>query len=169
MNKNLPYRPILKLPKSNMEKMMDVIGIGMFVVSILYLLLNWGNIPEEIPAHFNGAGEVDRWGSKMELIILPIIGVFLLLILALFEKAPHMHNYPNRVDESNVEQFYLNSRKMLNAIKNMCLVTFAILIVQIVRVSLGHIDGLGSWLLLVVLAILLIPIARGIYKQSKIK
>ena len=30
--------------------------------------------------------------------------------MGLLEKAPHMHNYPARLNESNVKAFYLNSK-----------------------------------------------------------
>ncbi len=60
------------------------------------------HLPDQIPGHFNGLGEVDRWGSKYEIIILPIIGVFIFALMSLLEKAPHMHNYPKRLNENNV-------------------------------------------------------------------
>lgn len=80
-----------------------------------------------------------------------------------------MHNYPKRINESNVEQFYLASRKMLNMIKNICLLLFALLTIQIVRVSLGEINTLGVWFLPIILIIIFVTITFGIIKQSKIK
>ncbi|MFC7684806.1 DUF1648 domain-containing protein [Ureibacillus sp. GCM10028918] len=129
MKKYLPHRPILHLPKTKFEMMMDAIGIVLFVGSIVFLIMNWDGIPDKVPVHFNGAGEVDRFGSRVELIILPIIGLFIFVLMSLLEKVPHMHNYPNRINESNAELFYLPSRKLLNVIKNICLVMFAYLIV----------------------------------------
>ena len=169
MKDYLPYRPILKLPKTRIEKTFDGIGILLFVGAILYVVMNWGNIPDDVPAHFNEAGEVDRWGSKFEFIILPIIGLFLFVLMSLLEKAPHMHNYPSRINESNVEQFYLHSRKLLNVIKNICLMMFAYLIVQIGRVALGKIETLGIGFVPVILIILFGAIGIGLFKQSKIK
>nr|WP_106779752.1 DUF1648 domain-containing protein [Lysinibacillus timonensis] len=163
------YRPILNLPKTTLERVLDIIGGGVFLLSIIYAIVNWGSIPDQIPGHFNGAGEVDRWGSKYELIILPIIGMFLFVFMTLFEKAPHMHNYPERLNEDNVEQFYLNSRKMLNIIKNICLITFAVLLVQIIRVAKGEIHTLGNWFLPLLIVAVVIPIVIGLYKSSKIK
>lgn len=169
MKNNLPYRPILQLPKSKLEKVLDVTGIILFGGAIFYLIINWGNIPAKVPAHFNGIGEVDRWGSKYELLILPIIGLFLFVIMSLLEKAPHMHNYPQRLTEANVDQFYLHSRKLVNAIKNICFIMFAYLIVQIVRVSLGVIESIGLWFVPILLIAIFGVIAIGIYKQIKIK
>ncbi|RUL56899.1 DUF1648 domain-containing protein [Lysinibacillus antri] len=169
MNNKLLYRPILKLPKTKVEKIMDAMGLGIFLLAILFLIVNWGNIPEEVPGHFNATGEVDRWGSKVEVIILPIIGTFLFMLMSAFEKAPHMHNYPKRINETNAYQFYTQSTRLLNVVKNLCLVMFAFLIVQIVRVSLGDIQSLGLLFLPVFLIILFGVMISGIYKQSKIK
>ena len=163
------YRPILKLPKTKYEKIWDCIGGGLFVLSIFYIFVMWGKLPEEIPGHFNGAGEVDRWGSKMELFILPFIGIFLWIFLGLLEKAPHMHNYPARLNERNVEAFYLNSRKILNEVKNFCLILFAAISFQMVRISLGEAESLGWWFLPIVLIGTAIPIIKGIVAIIKIK
>lgn len=163
------YRPILTLPKTKYEKFLDVIGSGLFTVSILFIILQWGNLPEEIPAHFNAKGEVDRWGSKIEVLILPGIGIFMWIFLGLLEKAPHMHNYPARLNERNVEAFYLNSRKLCNEVKNFCLILFAIISCEIVLVALGKIEGLGWWFLPVVLIGTGIPILKGLIASSKIK
>lgn len=163
------YRPILKLPKTKSEKLWDYIGCGIFILSILYLIIMWGEIPEEIPGHFNGAGEVDRWGSKIELFILPFIGAFLWILLSLLEKAPHMHNYPARLNENNVKAFYLNSRKTLNVIKNLCLIIFAVITFQIVRIAIGEIETIGWWLLPIILIGTAIPIMKGIVATFKIK
>jgi len=163
------YRPILKLPKTKFEKLWDYIGCGIFMLSILYIFIMWGEIPEEVPRHFNGAGEVDRWGTKIELFILPFIGVFLWILLSLLEKAPHMHNYPARLNENNVKAFYLNSRKTLNEIKNLCLIIFAVISFQMVRIAIGEVETIGWWLLPIVLIGTAIPIIKGIVATFKIK
>lgn len=164
-----PYRPVIELSKTRLEKVLDFIGCGIFLLSLIYTVFNWTLLPDQIPGHFNGVGEVDRWGSKYEIIILPIIGLFIFVLMSLLEKAPHMHNYPKRINEFNVQQFYLNSRITLNMTKNSCLVIFAVLIVQIVRVAKGEIQSLGGWFLPVFLLLIFIPMIVGIYRSSKIK
>ncbi|SOC05183.1 uncharacterized protein DUF1648 [Ureibacillus xyleni] len=169
MNGKLPYRPIVHIPKTKIEKMTDIICFGLFVLSLVYVVFNWGKIPDEIPGHFNATGEVDRWGSKYELFILPIIGTLQFILMSLLEKAPHMHNYPKRINASNVEQFYLQSRKLLNVIKNISLLMFGFLIVQIVRVTKGDIQTLGAWFMPILIGIIFIVVVIGIFQQKKIK
>src|SRR5690554_3498 len=121
-------KPKIKIEKTMSEKIWDIIGYSSFIGSIIFLVYAWGKLPEEIPAHFNLAGEVNRWGSKYEILILPIIGGFTFLFMQVLEKFPQVHNYPKRFNESNAEEFYLNSRKLLNVVKNMTLIIFAFII-----------------------------------------
>ena len=60
----------------------------------LFLIIIWGRLPEEVPAHYNAYGTVDRWGSKWELLLLSGIGAFILLLMQTLEKFPEVHNYP---------------------------------------------------------------------------
>ncbi|KGR74680.1 DUF1648 domain-containing protein [Ureibacillus sinduriensis] len=169
MKNNLPYRPILHLRKSNLEKVLDGLGIVLFGAAIIFLIINWHRIPDHVPIHFKASGEADRFGSKVELVVLPIIGLFIFVLMSLLEKAPHMHNYPVRINESNVERFYLHSRKLLNIVKNVCLWMFSYLIIQIGRVSLGELHSLSIGFVPVFLFILFGTIGIGLYKQTKIK
>ncbi len=59
--------------------------IPLIVTCVVFQLL-----PERIPAHYNAAGEIDRYGSKWESFLLPIVGIaaslLLLLFMHIFEK-----------------------------------------------------------------------------------
>lgn len=162
-------RPKISIPKTRSEWVWDIVGYSFFIGSIILLIVFWSNIPETVPAHFNASGEIDRWGSKWELFIFPIIGVLTCLFMQLFEKHPEWHNYPERLNESNAKQFYLLSRKMLNQLKNICLIIFSFLLLESVFISLGSHIGFGKWFLPLVVIGTLIPIIIGIMKQRKIK
>lgn len=163
------YRPKLKLEKTKSEWVWDVIGGGFFIGAIVFLAISWGSIPDQVPGHYNASGEVDRWGSKFELFILPIVGLLLWVFMNVLEKFPHVHNYPERLNENNVEAFYLTSRKLLNSVKNVCLLTFSYILFQSIRVALENAESLGLWFLPVMLIVLAAIMIRGIIKIAKIK
>ena len=162
-------RPKLQIAKTKGEWVLDIIGGGIFLTAIAYLMISWGSIPDRVPGHYNAAGEVDRWGSRNEILILPIIGVFLWVTMFLVEKNPHTHNYPARLNENNAYVFYLNSRKLMNTLKNACLFLFSCLIIQTVRIALGDAQSLGAWFWPLLLIITIGPIVRTLVVQSKIK
>ena len=162
-------RPKIKIEKTKGEWVLDIIGGGIFLAAIGYLMISWGSLPEQVPGHYNAAGEVDRWGSKYEILTLPIIGVFLWVTMFFVEKNPHTYNYPSRLNESNAPAFYANSRKQMNMLKNACLFLFSCLTIQNVRIALGDAQSLGAWFLPLLLIITIGPIVRTLVVQSKIK
>lgn len=49
--------------------------IGLIVLGFVIAGLFFSVAPDQIPVHYNGQGQVDRWGCKYELILLPIINL----------------------------------------------------------------------------------------------
>lgn len=162
-------RPKITIPKSTSEWVWDLIGGTFLIGSIILLLLVWNQLPQKVPIHYNLHGEVDYWGSKGMLIIIPLVAIFIALIMYAFEKFPEYHNYPKRFNESNAAQFYLHSRKLLNQVKNICLIILAVVIFEFVSIPLGWWGGFGVWLLPILLLAIFIPIGLSIYRQRQIK
>lgn len=42
-------------------------------IPFIYLAMIWSSLPEKVPLHWNIRGEIDRWGSKSELILIPVL------------------------------------------------------------------------------------------------
>lgn len=163
------FRPKVNFPKTWVEVVADIIGIGALLLSLVFLLLNWGTIPQEIPAHFDFKGNVDRYGSKVELLILPIIAIALLILMQLVEKKPWLYNYPDRLNEENLGRFYTEGRKMMNFTKNLVNIMFASITIQAVRIALGDIESLGLGLLIGIIVVMTIVIFYGMIRMMKIK
>lgn len=79
-----------------------------------------------------------------------------------------MHNYPQRLNTTNAEQFYQNSRKMINQIKNICLILFAYILYASVSIALDWGNALGSLFLPIAILSVFIPIIIGIVNQRRI-
>ncbi|MHC0036224.1 DUF1648 domain-containing protein [Pseudoneobacillus sp. C159] len=162
-------RPKLKIPKSKSEWLWDVVGYLTYFGSIIFLISVWSSLPDKVPGHYNALGEVDRWGSKWELIILPIIAAFILLVTQILEKFPEVHNYPQRLNESNAERFYLASRKLINQVKNICIIIFSFILFESVSIALEWGGGFGKWFLPLIIIGPSVSIVISIIKQRKIK
>nr|MBU5233966.1 hypothetical protein [Vibrio cholerae] len=66
------------------------------------------------------------------------------------------------------KQFYLNSRKMLNQLKNVCLLIFAFIQFETISIALDWSGGFGKLFLPILLIGTAIPIIIGIIRQRKI-
>lgn len=162
-------RPKLKIPKTKSEWVWDIIGLSFYFFTIILIIVVWGDLPDKVPAHYNAMGEVDRWGSKGLLIVLPILGVLIFGMMQAFEKIPWTHNYPERLNEENAPQFYLNSRKMINQLKNICLISFSLISIESISIPLDWGFRFGMWFLPLFLIGMTLPIVIGLIRQRKIQ
>ena len=52
-------------------------------VPFAYLGAIWNDLPEQVPLHWNLQGEIDRWGSRSELWLIPVVTTLLIYLLLL--------------------------------------------------------------------------------------
>ena len=57
----------------------ELLIFAIIIIPAIYLLLIWADLPEEVPMHWNASGEIDRYGSKNEL-----VGLLFILNLPLY-------------------------------------------------------------------------------------
>lgn len=162
-------RPKLKIPKSTPEKLANIVGYSVFAGSLVYVVLTFASLSNNIPMQFGAGGEVNRYGSPYELLILVSIQFFLIIFMEILERVPHVHNYPGRMNESNIEAFYLNSRQILNFSKNGVMLIFAFVFIEIINYDINGETSFGIYLLPLILIISLGPAVWGLNQRRKIK
>jgi uncharacterized membrane protein len=145
---------------STSEKALEAIAaiglLGLLAVVAWY----WVDLPARVPMHFNAAGQADRWGSKRELLFVPVIAVVIYLLLSVLGRFPQLYNYPWPITEANAAEQYRLARRLILDLKALmpavfCVITFAVCLgakgTQILGVwflvsSLGAVFGLiGSY------------------------
>ncbi|RLQ97470.1 DUF1648 domain-containing protein [Falsibacillus albus] len=147
-------RPILKIKKTPLEKLLDLAALIILIGNVIYLLLVWPSLPDSIPTHFNFKGDVNGTGSKWTILLLPALGLILWLGMYVLEKYPHIYNYLNLTEE-NAERQYKNSRMLVNVLKNFILSYFVYIGWEMVQVSKGSHKAMDAWpMILFIIAIL---------------
>ena len=56
-------------------KILIILFLILLLLPIIVAIISLFFVPEEIPMHFNKYGDVDRYGSKYELMIIPCINI----------------------------------------------------------------------------------------------
>ena len=75
-------------------KMKKVLRVLLMVAPVLMVLAVYGKLPDVVPVHWGINGEVDRYGSKMELFIIAGMNIFLGIFMPLVAKVdPKKKNY----------------------------------------------------------------------------
>ena len=111
--------------KHPLDKLMNRLSLLVLVGSVVFLAGYWKQIPAEVPMHYNAAGEIDRWGTKAELLILPVIAWLLYGLLTVVEQFPSAWNTGVKVTAENREQVYALLGHMLSTLKLLVMVMFA--------------------------------------------
>lgn len=71
----------MKKRYGRLDIVLNGLALAILIGTALYLAVTWRGIPDSVPMHYNTAGEIDRYGSKISLIALAAVpwGFFLLL------------------------------------------------------------------------------------------
>ena len=140
-------RPRIKLQLNQTDKILEVVGwVSVFGIWALPLI-NYFDLPEIIPIHFNGAGKADGFGNKTHIFVLPIISTLLFIGLTILNKNPHVFNYPSQITKENAVHQYTNATRMMRVLKLVIVLLFGLIIFKTIENVNGNADGLGTWFL----------------------
>lgn len=165
-----PYRPDISIIPSNTDKVIDVVATLLLVLLWLYTIYNYTALPAVIPTHFNFVGNVDRYGSKQVLLILPIVATFIILLMHTIGKYPNMHNYITTLTPQNVVIHYTNSTKLLRYIKLGVVILLGYITYIVIQASKGCNAKLGGMFFIVLFCTIFLPTIITIilsYKKDK--
>jgi uncharacterized membrane protein len=82
------------------------------------------HLPEIVPTHFNLKGEVDGYGSKYTLLLLPALTSVLHLVFSVLLKYPEKFNYPVKITPANAQLQYLLATRLLRWLNVAILIVF---------------------------------------------
>lgn len=154
----------IKIERNALDIIETIVSLASIVGVAVYLILVWKTIPDRIPMHYNAAGEINRWGDKSGLIVLPIISVMLYGMITLIERFPQIWNTGVRVTEENRTQVYRLLKNLIAWVKMLVLLVFGSLTV-LSSLSLN----LPVWFLLVFLALLFGVVAYYIVRLTRLR
>ena len=83
------------------KKVLPILTLG--IGFSFAIVVGFSNV-DIIPLHINIHGEVDNYGSKWELFILPAIALLIYLLTWWLERNPQLYNFPNSKQHSRKEQ-----------------------------------------------------------------
>lgn len=140
-----------------MKKVLHFLIVLMLLTLFVIPAIYYGQLPEEIPSHYNHLGEVDAYSEKSMIWFMPIIGLVLVVFLWLVISKIPQYN-PNKVPKQLPELF-----KELFIL--FILLPFNYISFSTIQVALGYQEGLGIWFLPVFLGVMFLGMILLIWKQ----
>lgn len=154
----------MKIKNTKFDIVVNIICIVLLVGMVVYLFFNWTGIPDKVPMHHNFLGEVDRWGSKSEILILPAISWFLYILITITEHFPNIWNTGVEVTEQNKERVY---RILKNMVVSTKLIIVCVLTYLVIQTSMKL--ELTAWFLPLFIVVLFGDMAFWMWKLKKAK
>ncbi len=100
-------------PPTLYQRLAGILAPLILLGTIAYLLIIWQRLPEQIPTHYNAAGEIDGTGGRGTLLLMPLIGLATDLTIALTGLFPRSWNTGVRVTALNRTAVYRLVRDLL--------------------------------------------------------
>ena len=110
-------------PTTLWQRVLGILAPALLLGSIAFILIRWPHLPEQIPSHYNFAGEVDGYSGRGTLLLLPIIGLVTDLTVAIVGRFPKSWNTGVRVTLYNRVRVYRLLRDLMAELR-VCMALF---------------------------------------------
>ena len=165
-------RPKMKINLTHLDKVLEISGIILLIIMWTLAAFNCYQSLETVPIHFNLSGQPDSYGSKVTLLLLPIIPTVIYFGMTQLNKYPHIFNYMTKITEENAKQQYTIATRMIRILKASVVLIFTIDILSALLMTFGMVDGLSAWSFPVTILILAVPtiylIVQSLNKKEKV-
>ena len=111
-------------PATRYQRIAGILAPVLLVGTIAYILIIWHTLPEKIPTHYNFSGEIDGYGGRGSLLLMPVIGLVTDLTVAVCARFPKSWNTGVRVTVLNRARVYRVLRDLMADLRLCCALAF---------------------------------------------
>ena len=134
---------------------------------IVFVATSYAELPDIIPSHFNGKGEIDGHSEKTMLWFIPAISVAMFIGLFILNKHPHMHNDMINITEDNALKNYRLSTRIVRFTNLFMAIIFCVITYSMIVGATSENFQLGSWFMPIIIGFsVLLPIGILIYNHQ---
>ncbi len=91
---------------SSTDNIGNALGWFLFLVGWILAGTFFFYLPEIIPTHFGINGQVDDYGNRLTIFLLPAIGSLVFLLLKFLVNRPETFNFPVKITQENAQYQY---------------------------------------------------------------
>ena len=60
------------------RRVLNILGLALLLGAAVFAAVRWRAMPDQVPTHYNAAGQIDSFGPKATVFVLPVVGLALL-------------------------------------------------------------------------------------------
>lgn len=143
---------------------MTIIGGLLLLGTTVFTLINWTQMPEQIPLHYDFVGNVTDYGGKAAIIPIVVIAWVIFILMTVLVKFPKTWNIPVAITKENFERVYSITRGMMEVVKLEAVLLMAVTIISSVR------GAELPWIIMIIMMVIItLTVVIGLYKLFKNK
>jgi Domain of unknown function (DUF1648) len=132
------------LPQTLPEWLLEFAATAALLSQFLIVIAAWPEMPEQVPQHFDAAGQADAWGAKATLLLLPAVNLVVFAIMTLVSRFPHISSLPVEVTAANARRVFRLVRFQTIWLKAVVALVLAYMSWRTVEQARGGAQGLGA-------------------------
>lgn len=141
--KNALSAPQPLLPQTLPEWLLELGAAAALLAQFLIVLAAWPEIPDQVPRHFDAAGQADDWGSKATLLLLPAVNFVVFVMMTVISRFPHISSMPVEVTPLNARRVYRLVRFQTIWLKAVVALVLTYMSWRTIEQARGGVQGLG--------------------------
>lgn len=150
-------RPKLKIELTTVDRILETVCLTLLVLLWVGTTAYFSKLPDQIPSHYNAAGQADDFSGRIHIFVLPIVTTVIYVGMTLLNKRPHIYNYPATITQENARRLYTSATKLIRILKLGIVIIFSGIVFMTFKTSLTGGDGLGPWFLPLAVGLMILP------------
>lgn len=160
-------RPILNIPLTRTDQILEILGFLGIISLWLLTAFVYPRLPEAIPTHFNFKGEVDNYGDRNMVWLIPGVAVALFTLLTILNRHPYQFNYFVKITKENALLQYTFASRMIRTLKLSLIIIFNLLQWGLLKAAQDSTPHLNKLFLPLTVILILAPL--GYFSWQSIK
>lgn len=162
-------RPLIKIKLQLLDIIIEIAGWLTIIAIWGLLFVNYNDLPETIPTHFDAKGKADNFGSKDNIINLQVVLTLLFIGMTILNSFPHKLNYIVQITKENAKRQYVYATRLIRVLKLVIAFIFGLLFYKTIQNIYGEAIGLGTWFFPLTIGFFSIPIIIYLIKSASNK
>lgn len=147
-------RPKIKIQKQSSDYLWELFAFLGAILLIALPIYYYNQLPDTIPLHYGPNGEPDRFGDKIGIWTVPIIGLICFVGLYILNHFPHLFNYTEKITPDNAEYQYIKASRLIRYINTIIVYLFLYICHVSIQIALGNESKLNVFYMLLFIALI---------------
>jgi len=165
-------RPVIKIEPKAIDKIVDALALVFLLLLLVVVFQYYPHLPNLIPTHFGKNGQVDDFGSKNTILLLPALAVFLFVLLQVLNKFPHKFNYLVKITPKNAKKQYRLGTRIMRFTNLFVMLVLYYTVNKIIKISINQkTPAIDKWFMPAIVGItvvgLLIALIASLLNNKK--